>query len=428
MTFRLNGAEWRGRVASFLLAAVFAGWAFWISSQYLAYGHYSYYRQHDTAEANGAFYAGQSEYARRDLLGYWTPSAASGVDARSNGKGGQPLFEALSQYAQHWWLPGLFLCLEAFVAGFSTASLLRARLGVSIAPAVVAGLSASQLFGGNGAYSGFFLGSGCIVPCLPLFLIGLMWAGDQKTPVAVASAAALGVALQLSSGVTLAAAALPLAACWMFAVEPHRTSRHALVIAVCAMAFLVTAAPALGAMAMNSAESHRTLWPIVPFGLADEAAAWAAREWEAVALLRVNAVFLIPAAIGWLAGGFRRRSLSTLLALSVAIILEVYLMVPIRGAIKWVYPPFSTFQVDRLTQFVPFLSAAAGALGIHHISTLFAARRARVARWVGAVAVILTCGAIAGVVVERWQRVNDERESLRQLGSNYASLFERPGA
>lgn len=416
---------WSAAVVRIVVVAACLGWAFWLSSEYLVHGRYSYYREHDTAEANGAFYVGQAQYASRGLLGYWTPSAGSGVDALSNNKGVQPLFEGLFRLAPRWWTHGVILCFEVFAAAFFTVVLLRRRLAVPVVPALLAGYSFSLIYVANAAYSGVFLPSGLIVPCFPLVLMALTWAGEQTRTVAVLSAAAVGVLLALTSQAALTAIALLLAGFWIVAVEPRRTWRHAVVLGTCVAAFAAMVLPAFAAMSMNAVESHRTLWP-VSFSIAGEAARWAARRDEVKELLRVNAPFLIPAVVGWLFGGWSDRSLSALLAVSLVIVLEIQLMIPIRNLLQILVPSLATFQVDRVSWFLPFLAAAAGAAGLHRIWHFFAERRHRATRALGVVMVGAACVVIFAVLLDRSAEVNRLREVLRRNTSNYASFFEQP--
>jgi hypothetical protein len=403
-----------------------AGWAYWVSFEHLAYGPSSYFRLHDTADAHGAFFVGQAAYARRDRPGNWAPSAGAGVDARANAKNSMPVVDAAFRAAPRWWLPGLYLCVQTFIAAFGALVFLR-RHGVSIAPAVVAALSFSLAFDGMGAHSGFYLGLGLIISGLPLLFMGLVWTGMQTRAVAAAVAAVAGVFLGLSASAILIIPSLLLAGLWIRFVEPGRTRRHALVLAVCAASVLLMAVPSIAAMAMHAPESHRTLWPLLPVGVVDQAQLWTEQQSATMVLLRVHAPFLIAAAVGWLVSGFRNRSLNLLFGLALAILLHTSLSLPARSLAQWVYEPLATFALDRLSiAFLPFLAVAAGAVGLQQCFTFVAARENRFGRRLGTAAVGMACVAIAAIVVDRSVLVNADRETSRRDGENYGAFFQRP--
>lgn len=422
----IPSAPGRGRAALALAALIMALWGVWLCSPYLIHGRFSYYRQHDTADSNAAFFTGQPEYARRGLAGYWTPSAATGVDARANGKHTMPLIDALFRLVPRWWLTGAWLAFETAAAAVGMLLLLHWRLGVAVLPAAAGAMAFSLMFGGPGAHSGFFLGYGTIVPGFPFLLLALTWAGGQVRSRASAAAALAGVVLACSASATIVAAALLLAAIWFAAIEPRATRRHAWVLAVCAIVFAIIAAPTFAAMAMHAADSHRTLWPRVPYGFASEADVWTSQRAAALALLRIHAPLLVVAAAGWLLGGFRSRAFTVILALTGIVILQIFLMVPIRAALRAAYEPFATFQLDRMNVFVPFLAAAAAALGLGQLFVIGRALASRPLR--GAVLTIATVASLvmAGFVASRSMQVNTEREAARRAGSTYAAMFQRP--
>ena len=406
-------------------AAVCAAWAVWLSSAYLAHGPHSYYRQHDTAEANGAFYAGQAAYAERDLLGSWTPSAGAGVDARANGKGVQPLFEGIFRVLPYWWTPGLIALLSIFTASFFTYVLLRRRLGIAWVPAVLAGLPFSMMYDGAGAHSGFFLGAGLFLPLFPLMLYGLMRAGELPGPWPIGAAAAIGIVISVSAPPLLIVLAIPVVAWWMLAVERGIGFRRLAVLATFAIVSVLMALPLLAALATHAADAHRLLLPSVDAGAGADAATWAMRREEAERWIRITLPMAAPALAGWLLGGFMRRSLNALVVISAAILALAWGMPAVRAALERTLPALATFQFDLLTQFLPFVTAAAGAVGLHQILSLHGGRRPWL-RIAGAVVVGAAVCAVAYVVIGRGVVINAQREEMRRYPTNYAGLLAQP--
>jgi hypothetical protein len=409
-----------------LAIVIIAAWSVWLASAHLAHGPESYYRQHDTAEAKGAFLVGQSAYAQRDLLGSWSPIAGAGVDSRANLMGVEPLFEAIYRIAPYWWTTGALVAAETFFAAFFTVVLLRRQLGVTLAPALLAGLAYSMAFdGGSGAFSGFFLNWGLLLPGFPLLLLALMVAGERRPPVAIASGAAIGIVLSLSAIPILVVLALPPIAWWMLVVERRPTMRHAAVLGVFALSFAIMAAPVFAAIALHAADSHRSLWPTVGVSAAEDASRWLDRRVETQTWLRITAPMLITALAGWLAGGWRTRPLNALLGISAGLIALQWFMVPVRVVLEQIAPAFATFQIDRMTQFLPFMSAAAGALGLQQLLRFFSMRRRSSVRATGLGLVGTAAAVLAGVLIARSIAVNQERENLRRYPSSYSGMLEQ---
>jgi hypothetical protein len=408
-----------------VIAAGALGWSWWTIAPYLGHGSESYYRQHDTADSNAAFYVGQREFARRSLVGNWTPTAGGGVDARANGKHALPLLDLLFRLLPFWWLTGAFLWAESAAALLLTAWLLHRRLGVAPALALAAGATYSVMYAGVGGHSGFYLGYGTVVPLMPGVILLLASAGEQaKLWKTAAVAAFTGLALAVSGSATLAVAAIPLAAAWIYGVESRGRLRHLFALVICGGVLAIFTAPTFVAMAIHAADAHRTLWPIVPYGLETADAVWTNQRAAAEVLFWNQAPWLGVAAVGWLLGGYRRRALNVAIILTLAIVLQLYFMVPVRAVLRWVYEPFASIQLDRVNVFVPFLAAVAAGIGLGHIWQS-GRERSGIGRWRLAAAVALA-GAMLVMSAGHVREVNRERETRRAAGSTYARFFQRP--
>ena len=415
----------RGGVAAAAMVAL-AMWASWLSFPALGHGPSSYIRLHDTADSVAAFYIGQPQYASRDLIGLWTPSAGAGVDARANGKHGIPLLDVVFRATRgQWWVPGALLWAATFTAAASTVLLLWRHLAVPLPLAMLAAVWFSLMYDRTPGLSGFYLGYGAIVPALPLVILGLAWASRQTAARAAAGAVLIGGVLGLSSSVTLVVLSLPLVLAWLCVVEPGSRRRHLAVFAVCAVSFAIVAAPVFAAMAAHAPDGHRTLWPAVPYGFDNAEEVWRAQQAAALDLLAVNAPLFVIAVIGWMIGRFRSRALSVLIVASALIVFHVYVVAIARVVVGLIHEPFATFQFDRLAVFLPFLAAAAGVLGLYYI-LVFCRARGRRASVAGTVATAIACAAIALVIGQRSVRANEAREADRQRGSTYSAFFDKP--
>ena len=417
---RLRRWSWVGVLALAL------AWSALLTGAYVIHGKHSYYREHDVAQHNGAYFVGLPEYAGRGLTGFWSPQAGTGADGRSVLRGIQPLYEGIFRLAPFWWTAGAVLFIETLCAFMGTVLLLHRRLGVSFAPAVVAACAFTLVYDGVGAQSGFFLISGVGLAGFPLLLLALSATGDSRRMAVALAGAAIGAILGTMTTPVQAFSAIPIAGFWLLLVEPRVTARHWWALGWCALACVVVNIPAIAALTANAPDSHRTLWPPVSFDRAEETLKWNTRIEEMRLLIVAHAAPIATGLVAVCLGGFRRRGLVALVCLSAAMMLQVLLMVPIRGLLQVVAPQFSTLQIDRIIVFLPFIAAAAAALGLDHALRWFGARRRRWARGLGTGLAYAGVVALLTLTTYRAVQVYHEREAHRRYGTNYAAMLNQP--
>lgn len=199
-------------------------WCAWLAFECLAFGPASYIRQHDTAEVNTPFYTALPQLDERRLTGWWDPLAGTSVDALSNLKGDMPVVEALFRYAPHWSNSGVLLLAQSFVAALGIFVLLRSRMHVDPAAALLAAAWFAFLPWVGLPQSGFPTWYGWYVAGFPLTVHALEWCSELPGGRGTVPAAAVGAVLALGTPTASGMLVVPLAVIWVPAAIRCRTA------------------------------------------------------------------------------------------------------------------------------------------------------------------------------------------------------------
>jgi hypothetical protein len=402
---------------SALHALALLGWCAWLAFEYLAFGPASYIRQHDTAEVNTPFYTALPELDERRLTGWWDPLAGTGVDALSNLKGDMPVVEALFRYAPHWSNSGILLLVQSLVAAVGTFVLLRRRMQVDAAPALLAAAWFAFLPWVSLPHSGFPTWYGWYVSGFPLAVYALGTCGELRGGRGTVPAAAIGAVLALGTPTASGMLVVPVALLWVLAFAEPAHRRACVLPLVCfALSFIVVKTPAIAALLWSVPSSHR----IVRLAAAHQDGAldlWS--RWEDVrAIVVAHSPLIVVGLSGLVAAGFRNRTLNVALG-GMAALLGLSAATPLlQPLLALAGESFRTYQIDRVTRFFPFVAAVASALSLQHLRhvTRPFATAVRTAAWT----------AMLGSLVAASVWMNAGREAKRIGGDRYDAFFEEP--
>ena len=389
------------------------GWCAWLAFEYLAFGPASYIRQHDTAEVNTPFYTALPQLDERRLTGWWDPLAGTGVDALSNLKGDMPLVEALFRYAPHWSNSGMLLLAQSFVAAVGMFVLVRRRMEVDAAPALLAAAWFAFLPWISLPYSGFPTWYGWYVPGFPLAVYALEWCCQQRAGRGTVPAAAIGAAYALGTPTASGMLAVPMAVVWVLAFTGWAHRRKLVVPLACfALAFVVMKAPAIAALISTVPESQRII-------RAAAALDQARGRWDDVRAIAVaHSPLMVVALSGLVVAGFRNRRLNLALG-GMAVLLGVGSVTPLLQSVFAVAgESFRSYQIDRFNRFFPCVAAVASALALQQLRRAPGplARAVRTGAW--------TAMLVSLVAASVW--MNAGREARRIAGDRYDAFFEQP--
>src|ERR1019366_4468028 len=197
---------------------------------------------------------------------------------------------------------------------------------------------------------------------------------------------------------------------WVFIAPPQKAFKLLLLWGLLAAGCAVVNFPTLWASSLNAPLSHRAAWAPNP----SLARSWFGNLQFGWGFIGNNALPLGLAACGWFLSSKpdrRLKILAGLLALSVAfVIIYEPLMSIVQGHIGFL----AGFQFSRVFLIIPFLAAAAGAIGLESISSdwkLSAANAGR-SRWVISLSTALSVLAIVLLV---WQSLTIKKRTLTEL-------------
>ena len=276
----------------------------------------------------------------------------------------------------------------------------------------------------NWAWAGFTLSDGLSLACLPLALWSLDDQAGWSFGRRLAIAAGLGFLVGFTSYYAFAVFVVLAVAFWLLVRRRKSARQTVLVIALFALAWTVTEAPAVLGSLLNAAQSQRTDWALQTASLGD---AMSRQYYYVRGILFDNRVMLAAALLGFAATRFRSRALSVALGASAAI----FLMVLGYGFwVTWVRRyagPLATFQFDRFYLLAPFALIVSGALGLDALAIKLRGRlpldgRGRGRIWAASLT-LLTLLALGPLASARVQvRIHQEMRA----GSTYAAVFQRP--
>jgi hypothetical protein len=415
----------RGRRGWVLPLLLFTAWALWLSFPYLAHGAGSYVKIFDN---------GDSTLAARVALGTsdpshagtaWNPSALGGLDQVPLSTTSD-LDVVIFRILPGWFAYGLVMFAQRLIAGYFMYRLLKDRLHTTSLAALAAGVVYAAFFQVtiNGEWAGFTLYDGLSLSCLPLVLWGLDGETRWRGPAKLLIAAGLGLLLGVTSHYFAAVFVVLAVAVWLLVRRRAPLRRTLAVIVVFGAAWGIAELPAIWASLLNSAQSQRAHWALVPVSLH---AALTRHYYHARGILLDNRVMVAAALLGFAAMRFRSRRLALCLASLAGILLLLLASALWESSIARHAGPLGGFQLYRIYLLAPFVAILAGALGLDAISVelgrrLPAAQPRRGALWAVSltILVILALGPLASAKV--LQRIRDEMRA----GSTYAALYERP--
>ena len=404
---------------SLLHALVLLGWCAWLAFEYLAFGPASYIRQHDTAEVNTPFYTALAQLDERRLTGWWDPLAGTGVDALSNLKGDMPVVEALFRYAPHWSNSGLLLLAQSLLGAIGTFVLLRRRMHVDAAPAILAAAWFVFLPWVSLPHSGFSTWHGWYISGFPLTLYALTSCGRLPGGRGPVTAAAVGAVLALGTPTASGMLVVPVAVVWVFAFA-ERAHRRAFVLPLVsfALAFIVVKTPAIMALLSSVPVSHRVVRSAGALHQSAVLDVWPARWDDVRAIVVAHSVLIVVALSGLVVAGFRNRTLNLAIGGMTALI-GLSVAAPLLQAVfALAGESFRTYQIDRVNRFFPFVAAVASALSLQQL-------RHATRPFAGAVRTGAWTAMLAGLVAASvW--MNAGREARRIAGNRYDAFFEEP--
>jgi hypothetical protein len=236
----------------------FCVWALWLSSEYWAFGAYSYQRQQDSAEAHTAYYTALPGLIERGQVGYWHTLAGSGVEALANLRGDLLGVEAIFRVVRHWSAGAVLLWLQTVMAGCGAASLLRRHFGVQPRVALLAGAYYAMSPMYSAAYSGFAPWNGFYLPALPFALLALDWC--LRSTYGLAVGAAIGALLAFGAPTASGLLVFPAIAGWLLVMAPSASRwRTMRLVLCCAIGFVVVKAPVLVSLATVVQDSQRVM-------------------------------------------------------------------------------------------------------------------------------------------------------------------------
>ena len=397
---------------------IFLAWSFWLSAEYLIFGSSSYVRVHDNGDATLPMLLAHAP--PKGLP--WNPLALCGLDGLACGF---QLTNIVFLLLPGWLAYGLFMWLQRFIAGYFMHRLLKDTLKLSLLPGLFAGIVYSQFSqpSNNASWAGFTLYDTLGLPGLPL-LIWLLYhlmksAGWWWLP----GGLLLGMAFGISSPYAFAPFIMLACISWAFIAPPEKPLRLLVLAGLLVIGCAVINFPTLWASSLNAPLSHRAAWKPNPA---------LARNWIGNLLfgwgfVADNALPLAMAGIGWYLSSKQNRRLKILagfLALSVIFVVGYEpLMAVVQGHLGFL----AGFQFSRVYLIIPFLAAAAGAMGLESISSewrLSATNEDR-QRWTITLPVALFTVA---TVLLLWQSLSIKKRTLTELagGANYSTLYQNP--
>ena len=390
---------------------VFLLWALWLSAAYFAFGPDSYVRVHDNGDSHIPMLVGRPAWSTP-----WNSLALCGTDRVATGF---HLIVLPFEMLPGWLAYGLIMLVQRFVAGYFMFRLLKDNLRIDGLPCLFAGLSYS-LFAqpsNNVSWAGFTLYDALGLPGLPFLIWVLYRLRDQHRWWAWPGALGLGILLGLGVSYAFLPFILLTVFFWPLFVSPERGRLWGMLFLVVAGCVVINL-PAVWAASLNAPLSHRASWTVN----SPLSRGWWGSAHFVWGIFRDNAVgfgFAVTALVVWRKRDRRLLWLSILLVFS---LVGILCYEPVRAALHAHLGYGAGFQFDRVYLVVPFLAAAAAALGLNLIPNEW---RGGLQNWCPGPKVLACALAVA---LALWQSLLVNKRILVELagGARFAALYQNP--
>lgn len=349
---------------------IFLIWAFWLTSEYIFFGPFSYIRMHDEGDSFIPMMMMQALDFSGNGFYYWLSYAVCGTDRLAAGYKILDINSLLFLLFPGWLVYGMATFAQRFIAGYFTYRLCRDYLCLDLYPSILAGLtyaiSFSSLLYGD-AHHSILADQFCGMMGFPLILWLLERSMERHGESSYLLSAITGAAVLFSSNFAVSVPfALPMVLVWFILIRRKGSLKFLVIYSIFSLIILLGNVPLIQAFIANASLSHRAHWPL--FGvLGDFDSSLATSISSGFSFIRRNSIYLLIGIAGllWIRFNDSRYIIITCTVIFCGIVVSLvkpfwtYFVAPHIGF-------FSGYQFDRFYLLAPFFAALMVGLGLHY--------------------------------------------------------------